>query len=82
MAEMMEADARIVGRLAEAVSQLEDGTRVRTDRVADGQMMMEVGLTAKDPTLVAVAVPEAEGPRRPRRRKGAWRSERRRKQLR
>ena len=68
LAEMMEADARIIGRLAEAVSRLEVVVRpvaevvvrVRTDRVADGQTMMEAG-TTEDLTLVALVAPEAEG---------------------
>ena len=67
LAEMMEG-ARILGRLAEAVSRLEVVVRpvaevavqVRTDRVADGQTMMEAG-TTEDLTLAALAVPEAEG---------------------
>ena len=67
LAEMMEG-ARILGRLAEAVSRLEVvvrpvaevAVRVRTDRVADGQTMMEAG-TTEDLTLAALAVPEAEG---------------------
>ena len=67
LAEMMEG-ARILGRLAEAVSRLEVVVRpvaevvvrVRTDRVADGQTMMEAG-TTEDLTLVALVAPEAEG---------------------
>ena len=64
LAEMMEG-ARILGRLAEAVSRLEVvvrpvaevAVRVRTDRVADGQTMME-----QDHALAAVvARPVAEG---------------------
>ena len=64
LAEMMEG-ALILGRLAEAVSRLEVvvrpvaevAVRVRTDRVADGQTMME-----QDHALVAVvARPVAEG---------------------
>ena len=68
LAEMMEADARIVGRLAEAVSRLEVvvrpvaevAVRVRTDRVAGGHTMMEAG-TTEDLTLAAQEAPEAEG---------------------
>ena len=67
LAEMMEG-ARILGRLAEAVSRLEVvvrpvaevAVRVRTDRVADGQTMMEAG-TTEDLTFAAQEAPEAEG---------------------
>ena len=67
LAEMLEG-ARILGRLAEAVSRLEVvvrpvaevAVRVRTDRVADGQTMMEAG-TTEDLTLAAQEAPEAEG---------------------
>ena len=67
LADMMEG-ARILGRPAEAVSRLEAmvrpvaevAVRVRTDRVADGQTMMEAG-TTEDLTLAALGTPEAEG---------------------
>ena len=88
LAEIMEADARIVGRLAEAVSRLEVvvrpvaevAVRVRTGRVADGHTMMEAG-TTEDLTLAAMAVPEAEGAQEAPEAEGGgpWRSGRRRK---
>ena len=71
----MTGGARIVGRLVEAATRLEVvvrpvaevAVRVRTDRVADGQTMMEAGAT-EDLTLAAQEASEAEGP---------WRSGRR-----
>ena len=56
LAEMMEADARIIGRLAEAVSRL--GVVARP--VADGQTMTETR-TAEDIAPAVVVIAEAEG---------------------